>query len=155
MQRQRTHSMQQMMMMTLAAWLRPVWQYSSSLLALLLLIHTSTAQAGAMLLHIGSTTPRVAQRGTTVEVTIQGMCLKEAKEFVFFRPGIRATHIEPLPNLKYPIGLAHGGRIEEQIRCQLEIAPDCVPGEYPFRIRTATELTSLGTFHVTPFLVVD
>ena len=154
MQRQRTRAMQQMMM-TLAAWLRPVWQFSSSLLALLLLHHTATAQAGAMLLHIGSTTPRVAQRGTTVEVTIQGMCLKEAKEFVFFRPGIRATHIEPLPNLKYPIGLAHGGRIEEQIRCQLEIAPDCVPGEYPFRIRTATELTSLGTFHVTPFLVVD
>lgn len=143
------------MIETLATWRRPFWLFSPALLALLLLLHTTTAQAGAMLLHIGSTTPRVAQRGTTVEVTIQGICLKEAKEIVFFRPGIRATKIEQLPNLKYPIGLAHGGRIEEQFRCQFEIAPDCEPGEYPFRVRTATELTSLGTFHVTPFPVID
>ena len=115
----------------------------------------TAAHAGAMLLHIGSTTPRVAQRGTTVDVTIQGMCLKEAREIVFFRPGIRAVSIEPLPKLTHPIGLAHGGRIEEQILCKFEIAPNCVLGEHPFRVRTATELTSLGTFHVSPFQVVD
>ena len=146
-------------LMALPKWLRTGWRVSPTphlLVSLsLFLLHASTAHAGAMLLHIGTTTPRVAQRGTTIEVTIQGMCLKEAKEIVFFRPGIRATGIEALPNLKYPIGLAHGGRIEEQIRCQFEIAPDCVPGEYPFRVRTATELTSLGTFQVTPFPVLD
>ncbi len=111
--------------------------------------------AGSMLLHIGTTTPRVAQRGTTVEVTIQGICIKDAREVIFFRTGIRAVTIQTLPDLTHPIGLAHGGRITEQIRCKFEIAPDCVPGEYPFRIRTATEITSLGTFHVTPFAVVD
>ena len=151
------------MMMILAKRFRAGWRFSPtpplhispSLFVLALILHAATAHAGAMLLHIGKTLPRAGQRGTTVEVTIQGMCLKEAKEVVFFRPGIRATGIEVLPNLKYPIGLAHGGRIEEQIRCQFEIAPDCVPGEFPFRIRTAIELTSLGTFQVTPFSVID
>lgn len=129
------------------------------LLVLPLLLLTSpllsSASAGAMLLHLGSTQPRVAQRGTTVDVTIQGMCIKDAREVVFFKPGIRAVSIEQLPKLQPPINLAHGGRIEEQIRCKFEIAADCVPGEHPFRIRTATELTSLGTFHVSPFPVID
>ena len=63
----------------------------------------------------------MAQRGTTVEVTVQGMCLKDAREVVFYKPGIRAINIEVLPNLAHPIGLAHGGRIEEQIRCVFEM----------------------------------
>lgn len=124
-------------------------------LALVLLLFPGQLFAGAMLLHIGSTSPRMAQRGTTVEVTVQGICLKDAREVVFYKPGIRAINIEVLPNLAHPIGLAHGGRIEEQIRCVFEIAPDCVPGEHPFRIRTDTEITSLGTFHVSPFTMID
>lgn len=108
-----------------------------------------------MLTHIEATTPRIAQRGTTVEINIQGICLKDAREIIFFRPGIRAVSIEPMPNLQYPITLAHGGRIEEQIKCKFEIASDCLPGEYPFRVRTATEISSLGTFHVSPFPVID
>jgi hypothetical protein len=115
----------------------------------------SIVQGGAMLLHVGATTPRVAQRGTTVEVTIQGICLKGAREVCFYKPGIRAIAIEFLPDLVQPISLAHGGRIVEQVRCTLQIDADCDPGEYPFRIRTATEISSLGTFHVTPFPVVD
>ena len=115
----------------------------------------SPVAAGAMLLHIGATTPRVAQRGTTAEVTIRGICLEEAREVIFYKPGIHAVSITQLPKLTAPIGLAHGGRIEEQILCTFEIAPDCVPGEHPFRIRTATEISSLGTFHVSPFPVID
>lgn len=127
----------------------------AALIVMPLLVLTSATCATAMLLHIGSTTPRVGQQGTTVEMTIQGMCIKDAQEIVFYHPGIKAVHIEPLPDLQYPIGLAHGGRIKEQIRCQFEIAPNCLPGEYPFRIRTATELSSLGTFHVTRFPIID
>lgn len=122
---------------------------------LALFLIASRACAGAMLLHIGSTQPRVAQRGTTVEVVIQGMSLKTAQEVVFFKPGITATKIAALPDLAQPISLAHGGRIAEQIRCQFEIAPDCVLGEHPFRIRTANEITSIGTFQVSPFPVID
>ncbi len=108
-----------------------------------------------MLTHIEAVLPRIGQLRTTVEVTIQGMCFKDPREVIFYRPGIKAVSIESLPKLPQPIGLAHGGRIEEQVRCKFEIAPDCVPGEHPFRIRTATEITSLGTFHVSPFPVID
>ncbi|MDB5387866.1 MAG: peptidase domain protein [Planctomycetaceae bacterium] len=108
-----------------------------------------------MLFHIEVVTPRVGQRGTTVELLIQGACLANPREVVFYRPGIRAIEIEALPKLQYPQGRAHGGRAEEQVRCRFEIAPDCPLGEHPFRIRTATDLTSLATFQVTPFPVVD
>ena len=106
-------------------------------------------------MHIEAVSPRIGQQGTTVEVTIQGAFLKGAREVIFYRPGIRATDIKELPDLKYRVGLAHGNYIEEQISCRFEIAADCPPGEHPFRVRTATEITTVGTFHVTPFPVID
>ncbi len=122
--------------------------------AIVLLAFSTTANA-AMLTHIEAVSPRVGQRGTSVEVTVQGSCLKNPREVIFYRPGIKAVKIETLPNLPHTINVAHGGRIEEQVRCTFEIAPNCPPGEYPFRLRTATEITSLGTFHVSPFRVID
>ena len=106
-------------------------------------------------MHIEAVSPRIGQQGTTVEVTIQGAFLRGAREVIFYRPGIRATKITELPDLKYRVGLAHGNYIEEQISCQFEIAADCPPGEHPFRVRTAKEITTVGTFHVTPFPVIE
>lgn len=114
-----------------------------------------TAPLGAMLKHIERVTPRIGQRGTTVEVSIQGAHLDDPKEIIFDRPGIRAVSIEPMTKLPSSTGLAHGGRIEQEVKCRFEIAPDCPPGEHRFRLRTATQLTSLATFHVTPFPTVD
>jgi hypothetical protein len=121
----------------------------------LTLFAVDNIHAGAMLLHIGSATPRVAQRGTIVEVVIQGICINDPREIIFYRPGIKAISIESMPKLPVPIGLVHGGRMEEQVRCKFEIAPDCVPGEHPFRMRTATQISSLGLFHVSVFPVID
>lgn len=104
---------------------------------------------------IERTQPRTGQRGTTVEVTISGFAQPTPREVVFYRPGIRAVEIEPLPDLTPPIGLAHGGLIQARMRCKFEIAPDCPLGVHPFRVRSSTELSSLGTFHITPFPVVD
>ena len=115
---------------------------------------TAPATAFAVM-HIEAVSPRIGQQGTTVEVTIQGAFLKGAREVIFYRPGIRATKITELPNVQYRVGLAHGNYIEEQISCQFEIAADCPPGEHPFRVRTATEITTVGTFHVTPFPVIE
>lgn len=98
--------------------------------------------------------PRIGQRGTTVEVVIQGLFLAEPRDLVFYKPGIRGLKFEPLPKMQYPQGLAHGGRVEEQVKAVLEIAPDCEPGEHPFRLRTANGLSVLTTFHVSPFPVV-
>jgi hypothetical protein len=98
--------------------------------------------------------PRIGQRGTTVEVVIQGLSLAEPRELVFYEPGIRCVKVEPMPRMQYPRGLAHGERLEDQVRAVLEIDPDCEPGEHPFRLRMANSLSVLGTFHVSPFPVV-
>ena len=108
-----------------------------------------------MTTHIEKVLPRIGQQGTTVEVVVQGMCIQDAKEVIFFNPGIKAVSIEPLPDMKYPIGLAHGGRRQNQFKCKFVIAADCPPGEYPFRVRTVGEITSLATFHVSPFNTID
>ena len=115
----------------------------------------SPAAAQGLLKHVERVTPRIGQRGTTVEVTIQGTWLQEPREVIFSRPGIKAEGIEPLPKLPHMIGLAHGGRVEEQMKCRFVIAPDCPPGEHLFRLRTADQLSTLATFHVTPFPVVN
>lgn len=104
---------------------------------------------------IERTQPRTGQRGTTVEVTISGFAQPKPNEVSFYGPGIRAIEIEPLPDLQYPVGLAHGGLIQAQMRCKFEITSDCPLGVHSFRVRSATELSSLGTFHVTPFPVID
>jgi len=104
---------------------------------------------------IERTQPRTGQRGTTVEVTITGFAHPKPEEVIFYGPGIRAVEVEPLPDLHYPIGLAHGGLILAQMRCKFVIDADCPAGVHPFRVRSTTELSSLGTFHVTPFPVID
>jgi hypothetical protein len=109
--------------------------------------------AGEMLRDVEWVRPRIAQRGTTVEVIIQGKFLEQPQDLIFYKPGIRSLSLETLPNLPNPIGLAHGGRIEEQVKAVLEIDPDCQPGEHPFRLRTNTGLSLLATFHVSPFPV--
>ena len=97
--------------------------------------------------------PRIAQRGTTVEVEIFGVSLQNPREMIFFQPGIRAFDFryEEVPRE----GFAHGGFIDCKVVCKFEISADCLPGEYPFRLLTATELTHVGTFHVSPFPTID
>ena len=116
---------------------------------------TMPLKAGAMLKHIERVTPRIGQRGTVVEVAIQGAHLEDPKEIIFDQPGIRAIAIEPMTKTPTSRSLVHGGRIDQEVKCRFEIAPNCAPGEHRFRLRTATQLTSLATFHVTPFVVVD
>ena len=105
--------------------------------------------------NIEGVSPRIGQRGTTVEVTIVGVSIHQPREIVFFKPGIRAFDLKTPEKPPRKRGLAHGGRIEEAVVCKFEIAPDCAIGEHPFRLLTATELTCIGTFHVSPFRVVD
>ena len=117
-------------------------------------LQTTPAWAGEMLRDVEWVRPRIGQRGTTLDVIIQGRFLNDPKELIFYKPGIRCTSLETLPKLANPIGLPHGGRIEEQLKATLEIAPDCEPGEFPFRLRTAQGLSLLSTFHVSPFPII-
>ncbi|QDU59959.1 putative subtilase-type serine protease precursor [Planctomycetes bacterium Pan216] len=111
--------------------------------------------AGGMTKNVESVRPRIGQRGTTVEVHLQGIAISDPREIIFFKPGIRAYDLKMSKEPPKKRNLMHRGRIEEEVHCKFEIAPDCPLGEHPFRLLTGTELTCIGTFHVTPFPIVD
>ncbi|QDT64939.1 hypothetical protein V22_21840 [Calycomorphotria hydatis] len=114
----------------------------------------SKVAAGGMTKNVEQVRPRVGQQGTTVDVAIRGTSIENPRKVVFYHPGIKAINIQPVQDVDRPRNLAHRGRIAQEVRCQFEISPDCPPGEYAFRLLTATELTCIGTFHVTPFQIV-
>ena len=99
-------------------------------------------------------TPRSGQRGANVTVVMQGLNIKDAREVLFYRPGIRAIAFENLPDLENGISLHHGGYVKEQVRCTFEIAEDCPLGEHPLRLRTKDTLTSVATFWVGPYPII-
>ena len=112
--------------------------------------------AFAVMHHIEIVSPRAGQQGTVVEVTLEGGFMKEAREIIFFRPGIKCTEVKVLLSLKERrVMFAHGGFIEDKVLCKFEIAPDCPLGLHPFKVRTATELSTLSTFEVSAFPCVD
>jgi hypothetical protein len=137
-------------------WNSPSLASLGSVVTLLIMVVAAPSlSAGAMTKNVEAVRPRVGQAGTTVEVRIQGVALANPREIIFFRPGIRAIEIQTSAEKPQQRGFAHGGRIAEEVRCKFVIAPDCPLGEHSFRLLTATELTCIGTFHVTPFVVVE
>ncbi|WP_395737584.1 serine protease [Prosthecobacter sp.] len=117
-----------------------------------LLCFAAPAVVNAMVHHIEAVTPRAGQRGTTVEVILDGAYLKDPREVLFFRPGIKCVEVKALPPMRRN-SLHHGGYREDQVQCTFEIAPDCPLGLHPLKLRTATELTTLSTFAVTAYPV--
>jgi len=114
----------------------------------------ATVAGGAMTKNVEAVRPRIGQCGTVVEVSIQGISLQDPREVIFYHPGIRVLEIQPASPIARQ-GFAHGGTIIEEVRCKFEIAADCPLGEHPFRLLTGTDLTCIGTFHVTPFPITD
>ncbi|MEZ6091970.1 MAG: PPC domain-containing protein [Pirellulaceae bacterium] len=102
---------------------------------------------------IAGVKPRLIGRGTTSEIIVSPW-RHEATEVIFYPQrmngadgetsaiGVRCveTTFEPEKN---------------QLICRLEVADDCSPGEYPFRVLTDVGLSSMGTVHVGPFRVID
>ena len=110
--------------------------------------------AGPVQRHIERVMPRGGERGTTVEVKIQGVELNDVREAIFYRGGIEAVEISAAKVIPHR-SLHHGARIEQEVTCKFRIAPDCPVGVHAFRLRTARELTTVSTFRVTPFPVVS
>lgn len=79
--------------------------------------------------------PQGGQRGTEVAVTlIGGRIGQDPQQILFYDPGIELKSIERID--------------DNQAKATLTIAPDCQPGIHGIRVRTATGLTNLRTFHV-------
>jgi len=102
---------------------------------LLAILLASTALAEQNMIEY--LTPRGGSRGTTVEVNFHGLQLKDPREALFYRTGIKAVNFQP----KSP----------EDVKVRFEIAPDCPLGEHALRLRTATALSEVVTFWVSPF----
>jgi len=115
----------------------------------------TSAIAGPMVHHIEFVTPRAGQRGTTVDVILEGTYIKDAREALFFGPGIKCLGVKALPSLPEPRNTIHSGYVQDRVQCRFQIAPDCPLGLHPFKLRTDTELTTLSTFSVTRFPVVQ
>lgn len=113
------------------------------------------AVAGPMVHHIEAVTPRAGAIGTEVEVTLDGAYIKQPRGIVFFRPGIECISVKALPSLPAQQSTIHGGFIEDKVLATFRIAPDAMPGRYPFKLRTATELSTTATFIVVKYPCVD
>ncbi len=82
---------------------------------------------------LNSTTPAGAQRGTEVEVKLNGSRLEDAQEVVFYGSGIQCTKLDTKTN---------------SVKAHFKIAKDCRLGEHQFRVRTASGVSDLRTFWV-------
>jgi hypothetical protein len=87
-----------------------------------LLLVVIQAMAGPMVHHIEAVNPRAGQRGTTADVTLEGAYIKEPREVLFFRPGIRCVSVEALPSLEQPRQGIHSGFTQDFVKCRFEIA---------------------------------
>ncbi|MFL5330193.1 MAG: PPC domain-containing protein [Gemmataceae bacterium] len=84
--------------------------------------------------------PRGAQRGTEIVVDFQGERLADAVEIMNEQPGISVVKIEPLA---------------KSVHAKLLIAPGCPLGAHALRVRTATGISPLRLFWVSPWPVID
>lgn len=98
--------------------------------------------------------PRSGQRGTTVEVVLEGRDISDPKEVLFYRTGIKAIDFDELPPREQIVNLHHGGFVRDRVKCRFVIAPDCPLGEHALRLRTADTLSTVATFWVGPFPII-
>ncbi|MCM2374451.1 serine protease [Aporhodopirellula aestuarii] len=107
---------------------------------------------------IAGVTPRLVGRGVTSEITISSW-RHEALEVLFYPPGIAGPNTGSISDTSMQPGIRCVGTQfdadKERLVCQLEVAEDCQPGEYPFRVLTAVGLSSMGTIHVSPFPLIE
>jgi hypothetical protein len=101
---------------------------------LVVCLTVAVAQAAAPRLE--NIQPQGGQRGKEVTVTFfGGRIAQEPQQVLFYEPGITAKSLER-------------GADDHQLKAVLSIAPDCEAGIHGVRVRTATGLTNLRTFHV-------
>lgn len=100
--------------------------------------HPTAIQAASP--GFGGVSPRGAQRGTEIEATLSGSQLHDAKEVLFYEPGIEVLSLK----------VVNPG----QIKAKFKIAPDASLGSHRLRVRTATGISELRPFFVGALLDV-
>jgi pre-peptidase len=78
--------------------------------------------------------PRGGQRGTEVEVLLNGQRLEDAQELMIYEPGIEVAEFAVVS--------------ATQVKAKLKLAADCSLGTKHIRVRSATGVSDLRTFRV-------
>ena len=94
------------------------------------------APAGAAEPQLGLILPCGGQRGTELDITLSGERLGDARELLWYGPGIGVKRLAA--DAKHP----------QQVEARLAIRPDCPLGPHAVRVRTSTGISNLMTFSV-------
>lgn len=86
---------------------------------------------------LGNIVPYGIQRGVESEVQFQGARLADAKEILFYSPGITVSSLEVVN--------------DNAVKTKLNVAADCRMGIHACRVRTASGVSNLMTFTIGPF----
>jgi hypothetical protein len=97
-----------------------------------LLLSTSLATAASP--SLGAIRPVGGQRGTEIEVTLSGARLGDAKEILYYQPGITTLSLAKID--------------DNNVKAKFKIAADAPLGLHDLRLRTATGISELRTFSV-------
>jgi hypothetical protein len=103
-----------------------------TLLLSFLLIVTTTADAASP--RMRAIKPAGGQRGTEVEIAISGRRLGDAREILFYHPGITTANLQVVN--------------DSEVKATLKIAQDSPLGLHDFRLRTASGVSEMRSFSV-------
>lgn len=105
----------------------------TAITALLMLAGTSLQAASPSL---GGIEPRGIQRGVESVLTFNGGRLADAKEILFYSPGLEVIKLEPS---------------DGNVKATVKVAPDCRLGQHVAQVRTASGVSEYRTFYIGPF----
>ena len=111
----------------------------STLLATALVLLGGVADASTP--RLAAVRPPGARRGTEVEVTLRGERLGDAREVLWYQPGIETVELVKVD--------------DKNIKAKLRIGPDARLGLHDFRLRTATGISELRSFSVGQYPETD
>jgi len=123
------------------------------IVAVLLVFSASTTQAGTPRLQ--RIVPPGAQRGTTVEVQLQGRYLEKPDEIMLYEPGITVESVTMLEEVDAGNGRKAKVDAGTRLLAKLKIADDCELGIHGLRLRTASGISEYVRFSIGPFPIVD
>ena len=128
----------------------------------LILSITSFALIGLLSHVVEAGTPRLqrtvppgAQRGTSVEVQLQGRYLEKPEEVMLYEPGITIESVTMLDEIDAGNGRKAKVDAGTRVLVKMKIAEDCELGVHGLRLRTASGISEFVRFNVGPFPVID
>src|SRR5712691_2293863 len=111
---------------------------------------------------VNAVSPQGVSRGTTVEMTVEGLNLAKASAIYFSEPGIKAriVRVKELPDLP-DIRLGSNGTPStidlgplpprNQVTVELDVSPDAQIGPVKFRLQTPLGTSPEGRFLIEPY----